>query len=96
MKGRVWGWGWVEEGLDGDGVCVKGKDSSLQMGGKGAISNQVPSAAQFAMGQNTSVIRFHVTIYPKSSAAGMRTKERGNWAALVTHQLCLLTSSALN
>lgn len=33
---------------------------------KGAISNQVPSAAQLATGQNTSVIRSLLTISPKS------------------------------
>lgn len=32
------------------------------------INNQVPSAAQFAMGQNTSVIRFLVTISPNHCA----------------------------
>ena len=72
--GRGWGsvWRW----------CVwRGKDSSLQMGGKRAISNQVPSAAQFATGQNTSVIRFHVTIYPKSACTvpsiGSRHENKG-------------------
>ena len=62
-------------------VCVKGERQLTPNGEKRAISNQVPSAAQFATGQNTSVIRFHVTIYPKPAGTvpsiGSRHENKG-------------------
>lgn len=64
------------------------KDSSLQMGKKGTISIRVPSAAQFATGQNTSVIRFLVTI-PNVVHRQQALKQRVFRAALVAHQPCL-------
>lgn len=71
-------------------------------GGERAISNQVPSAAQFATGQRSSVIRFFLTIYPNlraqscPSATGMRTMTGVFRAALVANQLFRPTSSPLN
>lgn len=51
----------------GGGCAVRSRgDSSVQMEKKAAISNHVPSAAQLATGQNTSVIRSLLTISPKS------------------------------
>lgn len=57
----------MEKGGEGVGVGVYKEERQLTPNGeKRAISNQVPSAAQLAMGQNTSVIRFFLTIFPKS------------------------------
>lgn len=48
----------------GGAACVWRGKTAHSNGEKRAISNQVRSAAQFATGQNTSVIRFLVTIFP--------------------------------
>lgn len=57
-------------GGDGKGwagvCCAKRRQLSPNGEKKGAISNQVPSAAQLATGQSTSVIRSLLTISPKS------------------------------
>lgn len=88
------------QGEMGVGVGVYEEERQLTPNGeKRAISNQVPSAAQLATGQNTSVIRFLLTISPnlcvqcRPSATGMKGVSR---AALVAHQLCLLTSSSFD
>lgn len=62
------GWELERQGGRGVGVGVYEEERQLTPNGeKWAISNQVPSAAQLATGQSTSVIRFLLTISPKSS-----------------------------
>lgn len=86
------------EGWDGGfGVGVYEEERQLTPNGeKRAISNQVPSATQLATGQNTSVIRFLLTISPNlcaqccPSATGMRTTKGVFRAALVALQLHLI------
>lgn len=62
-RGRCGGWAGV-----GVRACAvrRGETAQSNWRKKGAISNQVPSAAQLATGQNTSVIRSLLTISPKS------------------------------
>lgn len=67
------------------------KDSSLQMGKKGTISIRVPSAAQFATGQNTSVIRFLVTI-PNVDHQQQALKQRKESSGQLSSPINLVSS----
>lgn len=86
-----------ERGEGRGGVVCEEERQLTPNGEKRAISNQVPSAAQFAMGQNTSVIRFLVTISPNlcaqccPSATGMRTM-KGIFHADFCHRSALQTN----
>lgn len=96
--------GWEHERQSwgvGGGVCEEERQLTPN-GGKMAISNQVPSAAQFATGQNTSVIRFLLTIFPNHcsqccpTATDARTMSGVFRAALVARLPCHPTSSIFN
>lgn len=68
-------------GCEGAGGCVlyeEERQLSPNGGKKGAISNQVPSAAQLATGQNTSVIRSLLTIPPPNLCAQRRSSATGS------------------
>lgn len=94
-------------GCEGVGGCVLYEEErQLSPNGekKGAISNQVPSAAQLATGQNTSVIRSLLTISPKSlrttalvcNRLGNRGAGEGGRVESPGHSSCLPSTLTTN